>query len=483
MDASPAIGAGHVTRCLSLAKVMASLRCECAFAIGPETLATVPALDRAGFETLIVDTEEKNAARLLKEQFQEQPDWLVIDHYGIDAASEASYRTVAHNLMVIDDLADKPHDCDLLLDQGPGRVGSDYAGLVPLGAVVLAGPAYALLDPAFGDLRDNLKTASNTERTDIFVSFGSTDPGNFTLRGLAALDAAGASGRINVVLGAAAPHRTAVEQRMEPLGSGAKLHIDTNETISLLSESSMAIGAGGVSALERSCCGVPSLVTVTAANQRAAAEGLSALGAARQINLDDTASAADTISNFLLNAEARAKMSHAAQLLCDGRGARRVSMALMPERSVHGDPVSLRPATLDDEDLMLAWQQFPGARRFARNVDAPDRETHTAWIRDTLDNPESMLNVIECNGAVGVLRLDRRPYRGDLAAFEVSLLIKQDRYRGGIGKAALALARRLVPGAILLAEIHPDNAASIALFRGSGYEEDGDGYACHPART
>ena len=483
-DASPKIGAGHVARCLALANVLANLECECVFAIGPETLNTAPALQRAGYEMLIADGDEEDTARALAQRFRDRVDWVVIDHYGIDAAAEKHYRPLARRLMVIDDLADRPHDCDLLLDQGPGRIADDYAGLVPAGTQVLAGAVFALLDPAYGYHRDNQSPATSDKPSGIYVSFGATDPSKHTRRGLDALDASRVSAGINVVLGAAAPHREEIGERLEKMTTETKLHIDTSETIALLTNSFMALGAGGVSALERCCCGVPSLVAVTADNQRAAAEGLSKFGAAQLVDLTDPQSSATDIRAFIADIDRRKQMSRAAQRLCDGRGARRAAMILAPEKSTNGDPVYLRPATPADEALILEWQKFPGARRFARNPDVPDKATHAAWMQATLEDPEILLNVIECNGhAAGVLRLDRRPHRDELAAFEVSLLVAQDHYRTGIGKAALALARRLVPGAVLLADIHPENVASLALFQGAGYMPDSEGFACLPADT
>ncbi len=433
---------------------------------------------------LIADGDEEDTARALAQRFRDRVDWVVIDHYGIDAAAEKHYRPLARRLMVIDDLADRPHDCDLLLDQGPGRIADDYAGLVPAGTQVLAGAVFALLDPAYGYHRDNQSPATSDKPSGIYVSFGATDPSKHTRRGLDALDASRVSAGINVVLGAAAPHREEIGERLEKMTTETKLHIDTSETIALLTNSFMALGAGGVSALERCCCGVPSLVAVTADNQRAAAEGLSKFGAAQLVDLTDPQSSAKDIRAFIADIDRRKQMSRAAQRLCDGRGARRAAMILAPEKSTNGDPVYLRPATPADEALILEWQKFPGARRFARNPDVPDKATHAAWMQATLEDPEILLNVIECNGhAAGVLRLDRRPHRDELAAFEVSLLVAQDHYRTGIGKAALALARRLVPGAVLLADIHPENVASLALFQGAGYMPDSEGFACLPADT
>jgi UDP-2,4-diacetamido-2,4,6-trideoxy-beta-L-altropyranose hydrolase len=483
-DASPEIGAGHVMRCLALAKVLTGLGCNSVFAVSPETPATVPALERAGHEIQIVDAAAEDLVKTLTRRFTDPVDWMVIDHYEIDAGTESMFRSLARNIMVIDDLADRPHDCDLLLDQAPGRDSDDYAGLVPAHADVLAGPGYALLDPAYGEYRDRDLPGKSHRRASIFVSFGATDPRNFTVRGLDALEGAALAGPVNVVLGAAAPHREAVRTRLKAWDTEANLHIDTAEIIQLLADSMLAVGAGGVSALERCCCGVPSVIAVTADNQHAAAAGICAAGAAELIDLDDITGASISIADFAGQPDNLVRKTVAGKLLCDGRGGRRVAMALVPERSVNGAPVRLRPAAAEDENRILEWQRSPGARRFARNPDVPAAATHAAWMKTTLNDPEVLLNIIECERrAAGLLRLDRRPDRESFPAFEVSILVAPDQHRAGIGKAGLVLARRLVPGAVLLAAIHRDNTPSLSLFHGAGYIADGVGYASWPAGT
>ena len=480
--ASPEIGVGHVMRCLALANVLSGLGCKSIFAVSPETPATVPALGRSDHEILFVDADAETAVKTLTRKITEPVDWLVIDHYGIDLDSEKIFRKLARNIMVIDDLVDRSHDCDLLLDQGPGRMPEDYAGLVPAHALVCAGPDYALLDPAYGAFRDRNLPVGPNKRTAIFLSFGGTDPRNFTGRALDALAGAGVAGPVNVFLGAAAPHREEVGARLKSWRTEATLHIDSTNMIHVLADSLLAVGACGVSALERCCCGVPSVIAVIADNQRAAAAGISAARAAEIIDLDDVTGASACINGLVAQPERLAQIAAAGKLLCDGRGGRRVAMALVPERSASGASVRLRPATAEDENRILEWQRSPGVRRFARNPDVPDAATHAAWMKATLNDPEILLNIIECEGrAVGLLRLDRRPDRGSLPAFEVSILVAPDRNRAGIGKAGLALARRLIPGAVFFAAIHRDNRPSLSLFAGAGYIEDGAWYLSWPA--
>src|SRR5690606_13678349 len=77
------------------------------------------------------------------------PAWLVVDHYAIDARWHRHLRPACIHLLAIDDLADRNHDSDLLLDQNLGRGPVDYQGLVPSRCTLLTGPKYALLRPQF----------------------------------------------------------------------------------------------------------------------------------------------------------------------------------------------------------------------------------------------------------------------------------------------------------------------------------------------
>lgn len=483
-DASPEIGAGHVMRCLALADTLGGLGWNCAFVTGPATCATVPALANSGHQLKIVSLPLSEWPAWLAKAFDAVPEWLIVDHYGIDAPFELACRIAARNILVIDDLANRLHDCDVLLDQGPGRRDSDYANLVPRQAQILTGPGYALLRPAFGAYRDQTPIPAIDSRGAICVGFGASDVANATMLALAAVAKSGFGGVVDVIVGASAPLRDEVVRQTASLDLATRVHIDVANPIPILVASRLAVGAGGVSALERCCFGVPSLVTVAAENQRLTAAGLAAAGAADNIDHKDIEGTARCVADMLADPNRLKKMSIAGQVLCDGRGTRRVAMLLAPETSNDGTVVRLRPATLDDEMSILKWQQFPETRRFARNPAPPDAAGHAAWLRETLSDPERLLNIIDCGGQdAGVVRLDRRSAIGSLPAFEISILVAPGHYRLGIGRAALALARRLVPKAVFLAAIHPDNAASRSLFKSAGYIADGDGYTSWPDHT
>ena len=460
VDATPAIGGGHVMRCLSLATALAEVGADCRFHCAPGSAETVPALAASGHEVAGPDLGA-------------EADWLVVDHYGLDAEYETGARRLAERVLVIDDLANRPHDCDLLLDQTPGRDASAYDGFVPEGCAVLAGPDFALLRPAFAARRDAALARhceSEGVAQKLLIACGSSDPANLTSR---ALDAAeDLDLETTAVLGAAAPHLESVRARC------GRLLVEPEDMAGLMVDADIAIGAGGTSSLERCCLGLPSLIAVIADNQTDNAAALAARGAACDLGPASDLTRenlAKQLAELAGDDRARGAMARAAATLCDGLGARRVAMQMLPERARDGRAVVLRKAQAGDSATMLTWQQHPDVRRWARNPTPPSPEEHDAWMAAKLDDPGCLLNVIERDGeSVGVLRLDRLDNDGP--RYEVSILIAPKHQGGGLAQAALALARRLVPEAALVAEVKPENAASHALFRSAGYRPTETGY-------
>ena len=474
VDASPQGGGGHVMRCLALAEALRALGARCLFLSARGSAETVPALSASGHDAIALDPDEDPLERL-----SGPLDWLVVDHYGLDARFERAARQVADRIMVIDDLADRPHDCDLLLDQTPGRTEESYRALATSGCKLLMGPGFALLRPGFVAGREAAlrRRSLPAPAKRLLIACGSSDPADLTGKALAAAD--GLDLEVTAVLGAAAPHLEAVRARC------GRLLVEPDDMAGLMAEADLAIGAGGTSSLERCCLGLPSLIAVIADNQAGNAAALSArgaavdLGPAAALSTDAIAAALTALAG---DGEARRTMARSAASLCDGLGARRTAMHLIPERARNGRPVVLRKADAEDSATMLAWQQEPSVRRWARSPAPPGLEEHEAWMAAKLADPGCLLNLIECAGqAVGVLRLDRLdPGTDDTERHEVSILVAPGLQGHGLGRAALALARRLLPGVELVAEVKPDNSASHALFRGAGYSRTAEGYVSRP---
>lgn len=436
----------------------------------------VSELIAGGFETRALKPMTLRDAAELSRSAPTGCDLLVVDHYGLDRRYESAARDFARRILVIDDLADRDHDCDTLMDATAGRNASDYAAHVPTHADLLLGPAYAPLRPEFATARAQRMTHPRDYRR-MLINFGGTDPDDATGTVLTALSEMRLPDdlHIDVVLGHGARHAVSVTARISALSDHFQLHLDTPDMVSLLAAADIAIGAGGVSALERCCLGLPSILIVIADNQRLVAASLAQAGAA-YIARDGKDAARQAIA-LLEDRPAQRTMAAIAASLCDGRGAARIATWVDPETAKDGAPVRLRPVTADDEAVTFAWQQQPETRRFARDARVPTREEHRAWFAARRVHPDCLYNIVlHGDEPAGAVRLDRR----DGAGWEVSIGIDTARHGIGLGRAALSLARRLVPEAPLLAEILPGNDASRALFARAGYVQNGPWYVNSP---
>lgn len=475
-DASATIGTGHVRRCLSVAVALKRDSWTCRFAVGEESLTVVPELITVGFETRALKPLALHDAEELGRSVPDGCDLLVVDHYGLDRAYESAARKFARQILTIDDLADRAHDCDTLLDATAGRAAGDYAAHLPARVDLLLGPAYAPLRPEFAFARA-VRTAHPRERRRMLVNFGGTDPDDATGAVLAALSEMRLPDdlHVDVVLGHGARHAAQVTAHISALSDRFRLHLDAPDMVSLLAAADVAIGAGGVSALERCCLGLPSVLIAIADNQRLVASSIAKAGAARIAR--NGKDAARQALSLLEDRPGLRAMAVAAASLCDGRGAARIAAWVDPEHAKDGRPVRLRPVTVEDEAMTFGWQTQPETRRFARDARVPTREEHRAWFAARRIHPDCLYNIVlHGDEPAGTVRLDRR----DGAGWEVSIGIDAARHGIGLGGAALSLARRLVPEAPLLAEILPGNEASRALFARAGYVHDGRWYVNRP---
>ena len=295
-DANVDIGSGHVMRCAAIGKrLMAHGACvHFVCACLPVQLATW--IRKCGFELTEVyasnlkDWQADLAATCDAVRMIGFIDLLIVDHYRLGLGWERGMRSHARRILVIDDLADRDHDCDLLLDQNLHKDAQNrYKQFVPQGAIQFLGPQYALLRTEF-DQPTLTRTRDGHVRR-LLVFFGGTDPGNQTIKVLDALRALGSRAPQSfIVLGPAHPHREAVRNSAVDLPN-VNLIDATDEMAKLIASADLGIGTCGVAAWERCALGLPCLVVVTAENQREDAEILHRLGAVLHLGNADEVSA------------------------------------------------------------------------------------------------------------------------------------------------------------------------------------------------
>ncbi len=316
-------------RCLALADGLAVRGWQCTFGCNATAADVAPGLARH----LVGIADDSGHPPLHNGDLQW--DLAVVDHYGLDGAYESCLRAHCERIMVIDDLHNRSHDCDVLLDQTPGRQIADYQPLVPGHCRLLLGSAYALLRPEFAIARTAASDARGEARgvRRIFVAFGATDPFNLTRKALEGIALSGVDADVDVVLGQAAPHLDDVRERAERLPVRATVHVAPNNFVSLMATADIAFGAPGSMSWERCCLGIPSVVVAFAANQVEIAGALERVGAAIHLGWHEAVGSrqfAEVLVGLAGDTKTLIRMATAAVKVSDGRGVQRVVEVLAP---------------------------------------------------------------------------------------------------------------------------------------------------------
>ncbi len=295
-------------------------------------------------------------------------DLLVVDHYGRDALFERACRGWARASWC----STMPRDETTIATPGPDAAASDptlYRGRVPAHAQLLLGPANAPLRPAFLARRsDALARRDGRPVRNILVSLGATDPMNATCRVLDALEPVPGEAAVTVVLSSRAPHFAEVQRRAR---GAITLMTDVADMAELMTEADLAIGAAGSSAYERAVLGLPTVLVTLADNQRGICGLFERAGAAANVGEIDggfMARLQTAVSGLVTDTHARVAMANAASVLVDGRGARRVLLALLGDaQGREGVRVTLRLVDASDEGWLLELQREPGTRAHVPN--------------------------------------------------------------------------------------------------------------------
>lgn len=326
-SASPEIGGGHVARCIGLAEAFAADGHQPLFAVSGQTLESAPSLRASPYPWFVIDDPTALGSSLPIDRGG-IADIIVFDLHGVGRDEERAARNAARRIVVIDDLADRPHDCDALINSSGAATPRDYQQLVPALCLLLLGPRYAPVAPRFRALRPTslARRAQSRSVGNILVSFGLTDPVNATCRALAALQPV-APPAVVVAIGAGAPYLPAVRAACE---GWAELDVDSTRMAELMASADIALGAAGSSSWERCCLGLPSVAVTIAEDQRGIANMLAQSGASVTLTFADASVEAirSAVAALLADGDRRRRMADAAASLCDGDGARRVVKAL-----------------------------------------------------------------------------------------------------------------------------------------------------------
>ncbi|MGF1740816.1 UDP-2,4-diacetamido-2,4,6-trideoxy-beta-L-altropyranose hydrolase [Vibrio profundum] len=347
------IGTGHVMRCLTLARALREQKHNLIFVCKEHEGHIENNLKKDGFPVFLLllqehvdeglahskwlsgtqQTDAEQTIEISEQYFESDVDLIIVDHYGIDARWHTHLNEKSGNtkILVIDDLADRDHLCDYLLDQTFMRPASDYLQHVPNRCKLLLGTRFALLRPEFaeesaraGQIR-HLGMDEKSKR--VLVMMGGTDHLNVTERVLKAIQDETSISQITAVLGPTAPHRNSIERQF---GSDPRFEFlsGASNMAELMLAHDICFGAAGTASWERCVMGLPSIVVAFAENQRLILSMLNQFGAVSVFELTDTPNSIKKRLHEVCEIETYRNMVENCFKVSDGLGAERVIGAL-----------------------------------------------------------------------------------------------------------------------------------------------------------
>jgi UDP-2,4-diacetamido-2,4,6-trideoxy-beta-L-altropyranose hydrolase len=497
-DSSVQIGTGHVMRCLTLADKLRGRGAEIVFVcrdfagnlcgyieekgyiVHRLPVSDAPEQGDQNIETGLKhavwlgadwQTDARQVEEIIK-GFENSPDWLVVDHYGLDEKWEGYLRPYVKKIMVVDDLADRAHDCDLLLDQNfYADMNIRYRGKLPSHCQLLLGPRYALLRDEFRQLHEQIKQRSRPVKR-VLVFFGGVDADNYTGRTIEALSEINISDlHVDLVIGA--QHPCCEQIKTACVQHGFICHVQTDKMAELMVAADLAIGAGGSATWERCCLGLPTLTICTADNQQkqitdAAQEGFLY---APSLGTDWAAVIKNHIKALLENDHLRWLLSSRAMQAVDGRGVLRIIGIL----GCSG--IEMRMVNANDSTELFEWRNHTSIRSVSRNTEPITWEDHQGWFADVMGSKNRVLLIGQSGDVpIGVVRFDKQE---DVA--EVSIYLVPDANHSGQGR------NLLLSGEQWIKENRPEikhiracviggNEPSQRLFLGADYQVEATHY-------
>lgn len=490
-DASSTIGTGHVVRCLTLANALHGQGVEVSFicrehdghlceliAKNSYTVNRLPArctgfkVDNTSAYASWLGAECKVDASQTKaviEAMGEKPDWLIVDHYAIDCQWEGVLRATVQRIMVIDDLADRQHDCDLLLDQNlVAEMHTRYVGRTPAICGILLGPRYALLQSIYKEMHNHVLSRRGPIRR-ILIFFSGISNNNLTEQAIAAFLSLN---RTDIDVDVVAPYsQLEIIREQVVTCQNVHLHCALPSLAPLIAKADIAIGASGSANWERLCLGLPTLVVSLAENQRSIAEELDRQGLIRYLGHVDTVDSIIIAHGLedLIQKGLDENWSVRCAAEVDGMGANRVCAILTTTSKTH---LIARNAGLEDESLLLEWANDQTTRQNAFSFEQIAMATHQSWFRSRLSNLEGFrFYIVETEGGfpIGQVRFERQGPTWEIH-YSLALVFR----KRGLGRCLLDVAMQKLRDenviALIFGRVKSDNLPSRKVFESLGFE-------------
>ena len=325
VDASPDIGIGHLMRCLALSEELLRRGHECFFllkVVHPEVLERIKKFGCTSYLLPRTASLQQDLDSVIEYVFHQSIDWVVTDHYMIDASYVKEVKHQGFHVLSIDDNARIHYYSDIVVNQNIGAEKLAFSA-EPYTALLL-GPSYVMLRDEL--LRRGEKKHSLSARN-LLITLGGTDPDNFLLSVLQSLEDVAKDIDISAVIGPFNPHGAALQAFQKTTTMRLRLVQSPPNMAELYLQADLAISAAGSSCYELAYFGIPNLMISVAANQLSIAHEMDKqrigiyLGEKHDLQQE---SLKDKVNEFLRNQSLRDHLSENGQKLVDGKGKERI---------------------------------------------------------------------------------------------------------------------------------------------------------------
>lgn len=496
VDSSFEKGSGHVMRCKTLAKELSEKGVGVLF-ICNEAKGNINHLIEEDFKIKKIKTnnnliEGNNATSIWKTKDQIEDAnacvniirklrgeiWVLVDNYSLDIAWETTLRRnlemeehINYKMMVIDDLANRQHWTDYLLDQNYfGKITKvRYEGLVNRESVKLLGTDYALIRKEFKDIERSKRIVIKKSNINILCFFGGSDPYKLTTRTINALINLNIKNiKVNVIVGTQNQEYNTLREKIKLLDNITLLK-QVNTMARVMAQADLAIGSCGSTTWERAFMKLPSAIITFGEDQRQIAGALAEGGYIHLIGDQRTVSNRDIMSSIehcLTNIEAL----KSGEELVDGYGCQRISSLIA---GIKTNEVKIKKAKKKDMHMLLNWANESEVRKNSKQKKKITEEEHKIWFIKGLRSSKRILliakNLEGC--PVGQIRFDH-----DRVTNEVLIDISIDEIFRGKGLAYSILSKgieRVIEewglGIELTAYINKNNNKSYKTFEKYGF--------------
>lgn len=491
VDSSLSIGTGHIIRCLNIATKFKSVGAECFFVTKTHYGNIIDRIAEAQFavKTIIANDKndvyiedelkwlggsQENDAKIFCNLISDDdidPDMIIVDHYSLDNIWERNVKSKfpTCKLVVIDDLCNRMHYCDFIVDQTFGREPQEYRIFNSNDAKLLIGPEYALLHTDFRKLRQEscIRKSGKKKSKKLLLTMGGVDRSNVTGKIISFLNNFKCDfiDEIDVVIGPRYPFENELQKQILDSKYTIRIHQNISNMPELMMDADIAVGALGGTTWERCVMGLPAVNISIANNQKTIAEKMSAAG---MIVIDEKSLHSQLLLASLLNLNENYDVQkQLTNTICDGHGLTRVIQKLVSIPARDGVNVELTPATESDTEFVYKLQCMDETRRYARNPRVPSWDEHKAWMKNKLKDKTSFFYIINHESKCGVLRLDA--IQDKKFCYEISIFLSNICFGKGIASAAIKRAIFLHKSKNIIATVHPDNIASNNLFNSIGF--------------